>query len=81
MRASIGLFCLLVVEAVGYKGQPLEPLTKFRASEILHRKLEHSFHVCYYFEKCVQGQTHRKTMDGRIILLLSSGLLFCGCIL
>jgi len=35
MHASISLCFLLVVEAVGYKGQPLEPLTKFRQT---HRK-------------------------------------------
>jgi hypothetical protein len=31
--------CCIVVGAVGYKGQPLEPLTKFRVSDNLHRSL------------------------------------------
>lgn len=68
MHASISLCFLLVVEAIGYKGQPLEPLTKFRASENLHNEWKWCFNVQYCF---LEGQTHRKTMDGWIILLLS----------
>ena len=84
MRASISLCFLLVVGAVGYMGQPLEPLTKFRASENLHRHVEHTCHVVDALCMCFQGQTHRKTMDGwniDLFVLLSRGLFHCGCII